>query len=157
MTRLDFELYGEDAMEMFGEQLAKILVNVNLVHLNGNLGMGKTTLVRGLLKGLGHVGPVKSPTYTIVEPYELDSKNVYHFDLYRVADPEELEFMGIRDYFENDSLCLVEWPEMGEGSLPAVDVNVNITLLRNGRNITLEPVSEKALEAFKGLDLALAG
>jgi tRNA threonylcarbamoyladenosine biosynthesis protein TsaE len=157
MTRLDFELYGEDAMEMFGEQLAKILVNVNLVHLNGNLGMGKTTLVRGLLKGLGHVGPVKSPTYTIVEPYELDNKNVYHFDLYRVADPEELEFMGIRDYFENDSLCLVEWPEMGEGSLPAVDVNINITLLRNGRNITLEPVSEKALEAFKGLDLALAG
>lgn len=156
MTRLDFELYGEDAMEMFGEQLAKILVNVNLVHLNGNLGMGKTTLVRGLLKGLGHIGPVKSPTYTIVEPYELDNKNVYHFDLYRVADPEELEFMGIRDYFENDSLCLVEWPEMGEGCLPVVDVNININLIRNGREVTLEPVSEKALEAFKGLELAFA-
>jgi len=156
MTTLDFELYGENAMEGFGERLAKILLNVNLVNLNGNLGMGKTTLVRGLLKGLGHIGPVKSPTYTIVEPYELDQKNVYHFDLYRVGDPEELEFMGIRDYFENDSLCLVEWPEMGEGCLPMVDVNINISLIRGGREVVLEAVSEKGIEALKGLDLALA-
>jgi len=155
MTTLDFELYGEDAMEGFGERLAKILLNVNLVNLNGNLGMGKTTLVRGLLKGLGHIGPVKSPTYTIVEPYELDQKTVFHFDLYRVGDPEELEFMGIRDYFENDSLCLVEWPEMGEGCLPMVDVNININLIRNGREVVLEAVSEKGIEALKGLDLAL--
>ncbi|OUR66597.1 tRNA (adenosine(37)-N6)-threonylcarbamoyltransferase complex ATPase subunit type 1 TsaE [Marinomonas sp. 42_23_T18] len=156
MTTLDFELYGEDAMEGFGERLAKILLNVNLVNLNGNLGMGKTTLVRGLLKGLGHIGPVKSPTYTIVEPYELDQKTVFHFDLYRVGDPEELEFMGIRDYFENDSLCLVEWPEMGEGCLPMVDVNININLIRGGREVILEAVSEKGIEALKGLNLALA-
>jgi len=155
MTTLDFELYGEDAMEGFGERLAKILLNVNLVNLNGNLGMGKTTLVRGLLKGLGHIGPVKSPTYTIVEPYELDQKTVFHFDLYRVGDPEELEFMGIRDYFENDSLCLVEWPEMGEGCLPMVDVNIYINLIRNGREVVLEAVSEKGIEALKELDLAL--
>lgn len=156
MTKLDYELFGEDAMEMFGEELAKILVNVNLVNLNGNLGMGKTTLVRGLLKGLGYLGPVKSPTYTIVEPYELDSKNIYHFDLYRVADPEELEFMGIRDYFEQDSLCLVEWPEMGQGCLPEVDVNIHIDLIRNGRKVSLEAVSEKGSAALLGFDQDLA-
>lgn len=156
MTSLEFELFGEDAMEGFGEQLAKVLLNVNLVNLNGNLGMGKTTLVRGLLKGLGYLGPVKSPTYTIVEPYELELKHVYHFDLYRVADPEELEFMGIRDYFENDNLCLVEWPEMGRGCLPEVDVNINIDLIRNGRKVTLQPISEKGVKALECLDQALA-
>ena len=156
MTRLEYELFGEEAMEIFGEKLAKILINVNLVNLNGNLGMGKTTLVRGLLKGLGHIGPVKSPTYTIVEPYELEQKNIYHFDLYRVADPEELEFMGIRDYFDNDSLCLVEWPEMGEGCLPEVDVNINIDLIRSGRKVTLEAVSEKGNVSVQGFDLASA-
>lgn len=149
MTRLEYELFGEEAMEVFGEQLASTLSKVNLVNLNGNLGMGKTTLVRGLLKGLGYLGPVKSPTYTIVEPYELEQKNIYHFDLYRVADPEELEFMGIRDYFENDNLCLVEWPEMGQGCLPQVDVNINIDLIRNGRKVSLEAVSKKGIDALQ--------
>lgn len=155
MTRLDYELFGEEAMELFGEELAKILTDVNLVNLNGNLGMGKTTLVRGLLKGFGHLGPVKSPTYTIVEPYELEKKNIYHFDLYRVADPEELEFMGIRDYFESESLCLVEWPEMGQGFLPDVDVNINIDLIRNGRKVTLEAVSEKGVSSLLAVDKVL--
>lgn len=157
MTKIEFELFGEEAMEAFGEQLAKTLMSVNLVHLNGNLGMGKTTLVRGLLKGLGYVGPVKSPTYTIVEPYELEEKNIYHFDLYRVADPEELEFMGIRDYFENDSLCLVEWPEMGQGCLPQVDVNIYIDLVRGGRKVSIEAISDKGINALKSLDQKLAG
>lgn len=156
MTILEYELFGEEAMELFGEQLAKILTNVNLVFLNGNLGMGKTTLVRGLLKGLGYLGPVKSPTYTIVEPYELNHKNIYHFDLYRVEDPEELEFMGIRDYFDNDSLCLVEWPDMGRGCLPNVDVNINIDLIRSGRKVSVEGVSVKGVEALQGLSQALA-
>jgi tRNA threonylcarbamoyladenosine biosynthesis protein TsaE len=110
-----------------------------LVFLEGDLGAGKTTLVRGLLRGLGHRGPVRSPTYTLVETYELPGALVHHLDLYRIADPDELEFLGIRDLLDGTSLVLVEWPERGAGILPAPDLTVRIVHLDDGRRLDFEP------------------
>lgn len=153
--QIERDIFGEADMEAFGVQLSAALLQGGVVHLEGNLGMGKTTLVRGMLRGMGYQGPVKSPTYTIVEPYELANLEVYHFDLYRVADPEELEFMGIRDYFTEQSLCLIEWAEMGQGILPAADLVVYLSLIRQGRHVVIESLTEKGDLAMKQLQTSL--
>ena len=134
-------LEDEAATEALGAELARQWPR-GLVWLEGELGTGKTTLVRGWLRALGHTGAVKSPTYTIVEPYVLDGRHVYHFDLYRLADPEELELMGVRDYLAPENLCLVEWPERGRGVLPAADLRVRLCGAGVGRDAWLEPGAE---------------
>ena len=119
-------IHNEDEMLRFGARLAKLIQPPMLVYLQGPLGAGKTTLVRGVLQGLKHTAAVKSPTYTIVEPYEFAEFTLYHFDLYRLNDPAELEALGFRDYLSGDALCILEWPERGAGWLPQADVNISI-------------------------------
>ena len=149
------ELNGEAAMEAFGARLAQVLPSGLQIQLQGDLGAGKTTLVRGFLRGLGHAGRVKSPTYTLIEPYEPDGCLLYHLDLYRLADPEELEFLGIRDLFVPGVTSLIEWPERGAGMLPSPDLLIRIEQLPHGRRLTLEPGFEKRAALESGLDAAM--
>jgi tRNA threonylcarbamoyladenosine biosynthesis protein TsaE len=145
INTVSFDLADEAATVAMGALLANIVQNELhkgiIVYLNGDLGAGKTTLTRGFVQGMGHKGNVKSPTYTLVEPYELSDWNVYHFDLYRLGDPEELEFMGIRDYFNEDCCCFIEWPENGAGCIAKPDLIINIEYVENQRKITLESQS----------------
>ena len=145
----------EDAVVAFGAALGGVIEPGLVLFLQGELGMGKTTLARGLIRCLGHQGAVKSPTYTLVEPYELPKCLLYHFDLYRLGDPEELEFMGIRDYFSENSVCLVEWAERGLGVLPAADIVVRITKIDSGRCLALVAGTERGAVVLRRLQTRL--
>ncbi|MGE8179700.1 tRNA (adenosine(37)-N6)-threonylcarbamoyltransferase complex ATPase subunit type 1 TsaE [Pseudomonas fluorescens] len=139
MSEVTLYLADEDAMVTLGNRIAQVTNGHGIIFLDGDLGAGKTTLSRGIIRGLGHVGAVKSPTFTLVEPYEIGDIRAFHFDLYRLVDPEELEFLGIRDYLEDDALCLIEWPQKGAGFLPKPDLTITISPHDSGRSLNLSP------------------
>ena len=141
MKGLQRVLADAQAMEALGAQLARS-ITPGIITLSGALGTGKTTLARGFIHALGHTGKVRSPTYTLVEPYLFDDCAVYHLDLYRLADPEELEWLGLRDMLAERALLLVEWPERGSGFLPAADLAIDIDYSGNGREASLTPLTE---------------
>jgi tRNA threonylcarbamoyladenosine biosynthesis protein TsaE len=134
---ITLKLADEQATLKLGADFARSLIAGVNVYLHGDLGAGKTTLVRGALNGLGFFGKVKSPTYTLVEPYQVQinkkMSNVYHFDLYRFMDEEEWDAAGFRDYFNQHSICLIEWPDKAGSLIPQADIDVYLELSGEGR------------------------
>jgi tRNA threonylcarbamoyladenosine biosynthesis protein TsaE len=135
---MEIYLADESATLELGKQLAQLCPKqLFIMHLEGDLGAGKTTVSRGLIQQLGHKGNVKSPTYTLVERYDLTDKLVFHFDLYRLSDPEELEFLGLDDYFSENTLCLIEWAKQGGDYLPEPDLTLSLRYQNEGRLVTI--------------------
>lgn len=145
------ELVDLEATAAFAKRLAGALVQGSNIFLYGDLGAGKTTLVRYMLEALGHTGITKSPTYTLVETYKLGALTLHHFDLYRLSDAAELEFIGIRDYVDSDAVCLVEWPQKGLGYLPEPDLEINLAVSGTGRVATLTADTDKGQTILKKL------
>lgn len=130
------ELVGEVATVEYAAKFAKHCQPPLIIYLQGDLGSGKTTFARGFINALGHQGNVKSPTFTLVESYDLEFTRLYHFDLYRLNDPLEMEYIGIRDLVdEQDAICLIEWPEKGGEALPMADIQINLEYQGESRNI----------------------
>ena len=135
-------LKNETETTEIGSKLASYLKGGEVIYLKGDLGAGKTTLVRGALNGLGHTGNVKSPTFTIVESYSIDDYIIYHFDLYRINDEDELEYIGIRDYCDDSAICFFEWPERGGDLLPDADILISLSYQNEGRALEISTFSE---------------
>lgn len=126
---------GEDAMLEAGARLLQDCDSGGVITLSGDLGAGKTTLVRGILRGMGYQGRVRSPTYTLIEPYTLNGLTVAHFDLYRLGDAEELEYLGYRDFLNAQTVCLVEWPEMAMHYFDKADLELTLDYHSQGRTL----------------------
>ncbi|MBP0598804.1 tRNA (adenosine(37)-N6)-threonylcarbamoyltransferase complex ATPase subunit type 1 TsaE [Herbaspirillum sp. LeCh32-8] len=158
MQRLHLHLPDEAATAKLGADLAQVLTPGLAVYLHGDLGAGKTALTRALLHAAGHPGRVKSPTYTLAEPYEVEIAGrmvtVIHFDLYRMASPEEFLDAGFREHFNENTICIVEWPEKGDPVLPAPDIHVSLMLAQHGRDVELRALSDKGHQCLARLKFA---
>mgnify|MGYP006344406023 FL=1 len=144
-----YYLVDEAAMLDFGNSFASFLQIGSIITLIGNLGAGKTTLVRGILHGLGYQGIVKSPTYNLVEIYKISRLYLYHFDFYRFNDYLEWEEAGFRDYFNSDSICLIEWPEKAGNLLPIADLQLAFSILETGRSIQIQAGTETGMQCLE--------
>ncbi len=158
MQHFTAHLPDEHATAALGAALARVLAPGLSIHLHGDLGAGKTALTRALLHAAGHVGKVKSPTYTLAEPYRiaLDGRTVelIHFDLYRMSSPEEFLDAGFREDFNADKICIVEWPEKGDPVLPPPDLNVILSVAGDGRDVELQALSDLGLLCLDRLTFA---
>jgi tRNA threonylcarbamoyladenosine biosynthesis protein TsaE len=153
MTEMRHTLPSEAETLALGGALAACIEPGLTIYLVGELGAGKTTLARGLLRGLGYAGKVRSPTFTLVEVYELSRLYLYHFDFYRFSDPQELGEAGFREYFNPQSVCLVEWPEKSNraAGLPAADVRIVLAVAGSGRNVSVFADSEVGARCLRRL------
>lgn len=142
MDEFEQIIVDDAAMRAFGARLMAHCEQGGIVSLNGNLGAGKTTLVRGALESIGVTSGVRSPTYTLIEYYSFESLSIAHFDLYRLAEPEELEYLGFRDYLNDDTLCFIEWPEKAEGFLGDVDLEIFLDYHPEGRSLKVTGCSD---------------
>lgn len=138
-------------MEALGTAYSRACRGGGIFYLRGELGAGKTTFVRGFMRGVGYTGFVRSPTFTLVESYRVGDRQLHHLDLYRFAEAEELEFIGVRDYFTPDALCLVEWPERGAGVLPAGDILAVFSYAPQGRRVQASAGSPRGQDVLAAL------
>jgi tRNA threonylcarbamoyladenosine biosynthesis protein TsaE len=147
--QVDTSLPDELATLELGAKLARALHSGLIVYLKGELGAGKTTLVRGVLRGLGYAGKVKSPTYALVEVYDISSLYLHHFDFYRLKHPTEFIEAGLRDMFGGESVCLVEWPEQAQGVLPGADLEIVLEHRGSGRAVHLQAQTKAGIECLR--------
>jgi tRNA threonylcarbamoyladenosine biosynthesis protein TsaE len=150
-SRLELHLPDEAATAALGARLARVIAPGLSFYLHGDLGSGKTTLVRGLVRGLGYQGRVKSPTYTLVELYTVSRLNLYHFDFYRFRDPREWRDAGLDEYFDGVSVCLVEWPEKAAGLLPGADLDIAFEFAGDGRDLSVRAGTESGKACIERL------
>lgn len=158
MQALTVHLHEEAGTIALGAALARALQPGLTIYLHGDLGAGKTALTRAMLHALGHEGHVKSPTYTLAEPYAItlagQTVNVIHFDLYRMASAEEFLDAGFREYFNLQTICVIEWPEKAEAVLPPPDLSISLAVAGEGRDVELQPLSEQGVECLNRLKFA---
>ncbi|MDI1351170.1 MAG: tRNA (adenosine(37)-N6)-threonylcarbamoyltransferase complex ATPase subunit type 1 TsaE [bacterium] len=136
------DLPNEGASEFFAGQLASCLISPLVMTFKGEIGAGKTTIIRAMLKKIGVQSAIKSPTFSLVESYECNNMSIHHFDLYRIHHEEELEYLGFRDYFSHHSICCIEWAEHAQNSLPTIDLSFNIEMRGVGRHMHINALSD---------------
>ena len=154
-TSIDLSLPDAAATDALGQALAPCLQPGLVIALDGDLGAGKTALVRAVLRALGHAGPVKSPTYALVELYNVSSLCFYHFDFYRFNDPEEFVDAGLSDYFRDDAVCCVEWPDKAGSYLPPPDLVCRFAIAGEGRTLRIDARSARGQACLTGLSTRL--
>ncbi len=152
--KFELNVKNESKTELLAQKFAQQFDQPVVVYLDGDLGAGKTAFVRAFLRALGHQGAVRSPTYTLMENYQIAEHEIYHFDLYRLEDPEELEYIGIRDIDTAENSFFIEWPEKGHGAIYAADIKFFISVLGRGRQFNITSLTDKGARLLEKIDFS---